>query len=404
MLAKKSFKSQKLIRNYSTPVYLVAGKRTAFGKFGGTLKDISPVDLSVTATKAALEASGVSSTDIDHVIFANVLPSTTDTFYASRHIALKSGAKIETPAYNVNRLCGSGIQALVDAKNMILRGDADVVLATGSENMSLAPHMTYGTRFGTRFEGFKVVDMLMDALTDAYCKTPMAITAESLAEKFSISRADCDLYSLNSHLKALEAYKNNLLQGEIVPYQLKKFTLEKDEHMRETVAINDMNKLPAVFKKDGVVTAATASGIVDGAVSIIVCSESYVKKHNLTPLAVLGQSTVVGVDPHIMGIGPVPAIRKLLEKTGRKLDEIDLLEINEAFAAQTLSCQKELDLNPEKLNIWGGAIALGHPLGASGLRITLTLARQLQALKKKHGIASACIGGGQGIAIEINSC
>eukprot|EP01125_Pyxidicula_operculata_P021848 TRINITY_DN8696_c0_g1_i1.p1 TRINITY_DN8696_c0_g1~~TRINITY_DN8696_c0_g1_i1.p1 ORF type:complete len:407 (+),score=109.13 TRINITY_DN8696_c0_g1_i1:42-1262(+) len=391
------------VRSYSTQskVYLVGAKRTPFGKFGGSLKDVTPNDLGVHSVKATLEDARVAANLIDHVVLGNVVPSTTDTLYGSRHIGLKSGVRTEVPAYAVNRLCGSGIQAIADAKHLIQRGEAECVLAVGTENMSLAPHLTYGARWGTKYGEYKVVDMLQNSLVDALCNTPMAITAENLAVKFNVTRKDCDEYSLNSHRKGSAAYKNNHLQGEIAPFPLKKKTVDRDEHLRDDINIEEMSKLSPVFKKDGTVTAANASGIVDGAASVLVVSEAFLKKHGLKPLAEVGAYAVVGVEPTEMGIGASHAVKKLLAKLNAKVQDIDLFEINEAFAAQVVACAKDLNLDLEKLNVWGGAVALGHPLGATGVRITNTLARQMNTLNKKHGIASACIGGGQGIAIEL---
>eukprot|EP01119_Soliformovum_irregulare_P002436 TRINITY_DN12690_c0_g1_i1.p1 TRINITY_DN12690_c0_g1~~TRINITY_DN12690_c0_g1_i1.p1 ORF type:complete len:411 (+),score=132.81 TRINITY_DN12690_c0_g1_i1:60-1292(+) len=391
-------------RGYATSsknVYLVAGKRTPFGKFGESLKDVTPVDLTVHAAKALLQETQVDPTKIDHVIIGNVTPSTTDTSYAARHVALKIGAKVETPAYNLNRLCGSGIQAIVDAAHMIQRGEANLVLAGGTENMSMTPHLTYGARFGTRFGSYQVVDMLMDSLTDKHAGCPMAITAENLAKDYSISRQECDSYSAESHLRAFKAREH--IKGEIAAFPTKKATVEFDEHIRDKVSTDDMAKLKPSFAKDGVVTPGTASGIVDGAATVFVASEEFVRSNNLKPLAIIGDYTVVGVDPTRMGIGPVPAIEKLLKKINKSIEEIDLIEINEAFAAQTLSCMKQLNIPHDKINIWGGAIAIGHPLGASGVRISMTLARQMAMKGAKNGIASACIGGGQGIALHLKS-
>jgi acetyl-CoA C-acetyltransferase/acetyl-CoA acyltransferase 2 len=384
-------------------VFMTEGKRTPFGKFGGSLMDIAPNALAIHASKAALAAAKIDPTLIDHVIYANVVPSTTDTIYGARHTGLGVGTRIETPAYTVNRLCGSGIQAISDARHLILRGEAECVLVAGSENMSMIPHLTYGTRFGTRFNSFQVVDMLMESLNDKYCNTPMAITAETLGAKYEISRASVDEYTLKSHQKATKAYADNHLAGEIAPVEVKKATVSKDEHIRSDANLADMTKLKAIFKKDGLVTAATGSGIVDGAAAVLVVSEIFAKKHGLNVIAEVGESVAVGVDPAIMGIGPAPAIRQLLKKIGKEQKEIDLFEINEAFAAQVLAVAKELNLSLDKLNIWGGATAIGHPLGATGVRITNTLARQLKSTGKKTGIASACIGGGQGIAIHITS-
>ena len=385
----------------SGKIYLVSGKRTPFGKFGGSLKDISPVDLAVTAAKGAIEDISLDPKKIQHVILGNVVPSTTDTIYGGRHLALKLGCEVETPGYVVNRLCGSGIQSILDAFRMIKTGEAGCVLAAGTENMSLVPHLTYGARFGTKYGPLKNVDMLLDSLTDKYTKSPMGMTAEKLSEQFEVNREDCDEFALNSHMKAAKAYKDGHLQDEIVPVALKRGVCEKDEHLRENATIEDMSKLRPAFKEDGVVTPASASGIVDGAAAVVIASGEFCIKNNLTPLAEVIDGEVVGVDPTIMGIGPSPAIKNILKRNKMELSGIDLVEINEAFAGQALSCVKDLELDKSKLNIWGGAVALGHPLGASGTRITLTLARQLQVTKGEFGIASACIGGGQGIAVLI---
>jgi len=406
----KLTQTKTLTRAFSSAVkggktFLVAGKRTPFGKFGESLKDLSPVDLSLIASKALLKETNLANKleKIDHVILGNVIPATTDTLYGGRHLALKLGLPIHTPAYSVNRLCGSGIQGIVDASHMIQRGEASAVLVSGTENMSLTPHLVYGSRFGTKYGSLTTVDMLLDALTDKYANCPMAITAENLAEEFKITRNDCDKFGMRSHENASAAYKNNKLQGEIAPVQLKKSELSVDEHMRLKTSLEDMAKLKASFKKDGTVTPGTASGVVDGAASVLIASEEFCQKEGLKPIAEIGEYTVVGVEPTKMGIGPSPAIKKLLAKTGLTLKQIDLIEINEAFAAQTLACVKDLGIDINKLNIWGGAIAIGHPLGASGVRITNTLARQLKDTNGKLGIASACIGGGQGIALLLKS-
>ena len=380
-------------------IYLVQGKRTPFGKFGGSLKDITPVDLSVIAAKGLISEIKLDPSKIDHVILGNVVPSSTDTMYGGRHLALKLGCRQETPGLVLNRLCGSGIEALLSAARLIKLGEAECVLAAGTENMSMVPHLTYGSRFGTKYGSLKSVDMLLDALTDQYCQTPMGITAESLSEKFEVTRAQCDEFSYNSHLRASQAYKDGLLQGEIIPVALKRGSCDRDEHLRDDVSLAEMNSLKSTFKTDGVVTAASASGIVDGAAAIIVASEAFIKKEGLTPIAEIIDGHVIGVDPKIMGIGPSPAIKGLLAKNKMTMNQIDLFEINEAFAGQTLSCMKDTGIPHDKINLWGGAVALGHPLGASGVRISLTLARQLQHFKKDYGVASACIGGGQGIAI-----
>eukprot|EP01116_Phalansterium_solitarium_P024109 TRINITY_DN8723_c0_g1_i1.p1 TRINITY_DN8723_c0_g1~~TRINITY_DN8723_c0_g1_i1.p1 ORF type:complete len:448 (-),score=157.24 TRINITY_DN8723_c0_g1_i1:123-1364(-) len=395
-------------RGYATQsgsgrVFLVSGKRTPFGKFGESLRDQSPVDLATHATKAVLADTKLDPARIDHVIVGNVINTTTDTMYCARHVALRSGMPLETPAYNLNRLCGSGIQAIGDALTQIEIGRAQAVIAAGTENMSNVPHLTYGARFGTKYGNLTSVDMLLDALTDKFANLPMGITAEKLGAKYNVTRLECDEFSMQSHEKAAKAYADNNLQGEIAPVTLKKGEISRDEHIREKTSLADMAKLKPSFQKDGLVTPGSASGIVDGAASVLIASEEFCQRHGLTPLAQVVDYVPVGVDPSIMGIGPVPAIRKLLERTGLKFSDIDLFEINEAFAAQTIACAKELSLPMDRLNIWGGATAIGHPLGATGVRITLTLARQLQKKNAKLGIASACIGGGQGIAVLLKA-
>jgi acetyl-CoA acyltransferase 2 len=380
-------------------VFLVQGKRTPFGKFGGSLKDVTPVDLAVHASKALISEIKLDASKIDQFLLGNVVPSSTDTMYGGRHLALKLGCRQETPGLVLNRLCGSGIEAILSAVRLIKLGEAQCVLAAGTENMSMVPHLTYGSRFGTKYGSLKSVDMLLDALTDQYSQTPMGITAENLAEKFEVTRLQCDEFSYNSHVRTAKAYKEGYLQGEIAPFPLKKGSCDRDEHMREDASLEEMKSLRPTFKTDGVVTAASASGIVDGAAAVIIASESFIKREGLTPLAEIIDGFVIGVDPKIMGIGPSPAIKGLLAKTHLKLDQIDLFEINEAFAGQTLACMKDTGIPMEKLNIWGGAVAIGHPLGASGVRIAHTLARQLTQHKLNYGIASACIGGGQGIAV-----
>ena len=380
-------------------IFLVQGKRTPFGKFGGSLKDITPVDLAVHASKALISEIKLDPSKIDQVLLGNVVPSSTDTMYGGRHLALKLGCRLETPGLVLNRLCGSGIEAILEASRLIRLGEAHCVLAAGTENMSMVPHLTYGSRFGTKYGSLKSVDMLLDALTDQYAQTPMGVTAENLSEKFEVTRAQCDEFSHASHIRAATAYKNGLLQGEIAPIPLRKGFCDRDEHLREDVSLEEMKSLKSTFKTDGVVTAASASGIVDGAAAVIVASEAFVKQEGLRPIAEIVDGFVIGVDPKIMGIGPSPAIKGLLARNKMLMDQIDLFEINEAFAGQTLSCMKDTNIPYEKLNVWGGAVALGHPLGASGVRISNTLARQLVHYKLNFGIASACIGRKQVIAI-----
>jgi acetyl-CoA acyltransferase 2 len=382
-------------------VFIVQGKRTPFGKFGGSLGGVNPVDLAVIAAKALFEETKINPDSIDQVIFANVIPSTPDTLYAGRHLALKSGLRVETPGIVINRLCGSGIQALIDGKRLIQSYEAEAILLAGAENMSMVPHLTYGARFGTKYGGLKSQDLLLDTLFDKHVQLPMGITAENLAHEYSVTKEDSDTFAYESHMKAKAAYQKGLIQPELVPIKVDKVDCAKDEHLREDVSLDEMKKLKPTFKKDGTVTAGSASGIVDGACVMIIASEEYVKTHNLNPIAEIIDGEVIGVDPSKMGIGPVPAISKLLKKQSKHISEIDHFEINEAFAPQVIACMKALEIPSEKLNVWGGAVALGHPLGATGLKITLTLARQLQHYGKNYGVSSACIGGGQGIALLI---
>lgn len=388
---------------------MVAAKRTAFGKFGGKLKDMSATDLQVIANKAAIEQSKLSADKIDSVVVGNILHSSGDAGYLARHAALKSGVPIHVPAVTINRLCGSGFQSVVFGAQEIALGDSQVVLCGGSENMTLAPYTVRGNRFGTRFGvDLKLEDSLWAGLNDTYCKLPMALTAENLADQYGISRQDCDEFALQSQHKWQRAQDNGHFKEEITPIPIKgKKGIEQfvvDEHARGGKAvIDELTKLAPVFKKNGTVTAGNASGICDGAGAIIIASEEAVKANNLQPLARLVSYSVAGVEPNIMGIGPVPAINQLLKKTGLTLNQIDILEVNEAFAAQCLAVRKALGLDPEKTNVNGGAIALGHPLAASGSRITANLVYELRRRKAKYAIGSACIGGGQGIAILLES-
>ncbi len=378
-------------------VFIIHGKRTPFGKFGGSLGGLTPVELAVFATEALFQDAKIDPETLDQVIFANVIPSTPDTLYAGRHLALKTGMRVETPAMVVNRLCGSGIEALIMGARLIRNSEAEALLIAGAETLSMAPHLTYGARFGTKYGPLKSQDLLLDTLSDKHTQLAMGITAENLAQDYAISKDESDKYAYESHLKANQAYQANFIQPELTSVN----GCFKDEHLRENVSLDDLKKLKPTFKKEGTVTAGSASGIVDGACAMVVASEEYVKKHKLTPLAEIIGGEVVGVDPSRMGIGPVPAIQLLLQKQKLKISDIDLFEINEAFSPQVIACQKALEIESSRLNIWGGAVALGHPLGATGVKITLTLARQLQTLKKTYGISSACIGGGQGIALLI---
>ena len=394
------------MKKLSKELWIVAAKRTPFGTMNGTLKGISAIDLGVHASKAALEQSTLKADEIDHVILGNVQQTSPDAIYGARHVGLKAGLPIETPALTVNRLCGSGFQAVVNAAEQILLGDAKAVLAVGAENMSQAPHSVWGLRDGQKFgRPPKMVDTLWEALTDSYCNTPMAVTAENLAEKYGITREDADAFGLRSQKKWAAAQEGGFFADEIAPVEVKTRkgtkTLDKDEHARPETTMEILAKLPPVFKKDGVVTAGNASGICDGAAALVVVDGEWAKGRGLTPLAKILQWGVAGVDPTIMGIGPAPAIRSALDRAGIGIGDVDLFDVNEAFAPQFLAVQKELELPEEKVNPNGGAIALGHPLGATGARITTNLVYTARKMGKSISVGSACIGGGQGIALGL---
>lgn len=390
-------------------IYIVAAKRTPFGKFGGKLKDINATDLQVIANKAALEQSKIPTDKIDTVIVGSILHSSSDAGYLARHAALKSGLPITVPACTINRLCGSGFQSVVYGAQEIALGDSQTALCGGTENMSLAPYTVRGNRFGTRLGvDMKLEDSLWAGLFDSYVQLPMAITAENLAEQYKISRQEADALALRSQHRWQAAHEKGVFKDEIAPVTLKGKKGDEifsvDEHPRGKATIEELAKLAPVFKKNGTVTAGNASGICDGAGTIILASEKAVKELNLTPLARLVSYQVSGVDPKVMGIGPVPAIQGLLKKNGLKLDQIDLVDVNEAFSTQWVAVQKALGLDPEKSNVNGGAVALGHPLAASGSRITANLVYELRRRNAKYAIGSACIGGGQGIALLLERC
>lgn len=387
-------------------IVFIAGKRTPFGAFGGSLKDVSGTELTVVAAKATLEQAGVSADKVDHVIIGNVVQSGADAAYLPRHVGLKTGVPVGVGALGVNRLCGSGFQSWVDAVQMIRCGDASIVLAGGVEQMSQIPYVARKVRFdGMRMGNFELEDLMTSALTDAYAKMPMAITAENLGEKYGITREQCDKYAIQTQTRFKAALDKGYFAQEITPVTVEgrkgAVVVDKDEHPKPDSTLEKLATLKSLFKKDGLVTAATASGIVDGAACSLLMSESKAKSLSLKPLARIVSYASVGCDPTIMGIGPAGAARMALEKAGLKLEQMDLVEVNEAFAAQYLAVEKELKLNPEKTNVNGGAIAVGHPLGASGTRIMNHLVYELHRRNGKYALGSACIGGGQGIAIII---
>jgi acetyl-CoA C-acetyltransferase/acetyl-CoA acyltransferase 2 len=387
-------------------VVFISGKRTPFGAFGGSLKDLSATDLGVVSAKATLEQAKLSADKVDHVIFGNVIQSGVDAIYIPRHIGLKAGVPVNVGAFLVNRLCGSGFQAWTSATQMIQTGEASVILAGGTEQMSQAPYVARGMRFGgIRLGNGELEDYMAAALVDAYSKTPMAITAENLAVKYGITREDADKYSLQSQQRYKACFDRGGFAAEMcsVTIEGKKgaVVVDKDEHPRPETNLEKLGQLKPVFKKDGIVTAAGSSGIVDGAACSLLTSESKAKELGLKPMARIVAFASVGCDPSIMGIGPAGASRLALQRAGMKLEQMDLIEVNEAFAAQYLAVQKELGLDPAKTNANGGAIALGHPLGASGTRIMNHLVYELHRRQLKYALGSACIGGGQGIAIII---
>jgi acetyl-CoA C-acetyltransferase len=383
-------------------IVIIDGARTAFGTYGGQLRDTSATDLGVIAAKGALEKSKVDPKQIDHVIFGNVLQTSGDAVYLGRHIGLKSGVPKEVPALTVNRLCGSGLQAILLGAQEIQLGQAEFVLAGGAENMSMAPHQIRGARWGLPLGEQKLEDYLWVALVDSYNGLGMANTAENLGRKYGITRETADEFAYRSHMLAAKARESCRFSEEIVPVTVKTkkgdVVVDKDEHIRPDTTPEALAKLVARFEKNGTVTPGNASGINDGAAAVVVASADAAKKAGLKPLARIVSGGVCGVDPDIMGIGPAPSSRQALERAGLKVSDMDLVEINEAFATQYLAVEKDLGLDREKTNVNGGAIALGHPLGASGARLALTLAYELRKREKRYGLASLCIGGGQGIA------
>jgi acetyl-CoA acyltransferase 2 len=389
----------------SKEVFILGGKRTPMGEYVGALKDVSAIDLGAVAARGALETTRVSPDEIDHTVFGNALQTSGDAIYGARHVALKAGVPFQRPALTVNRLCGSGIQSIISGAQMIQLGEAGTCLVGGMESMSQAPHVIRGARSGFALGQGKLEDSLMVALLDTYCNTPMAGTAENLARKFDISREEQDKYALRSQIEAKRAKDSGYLAEEIVPVEVKtrkgNVLVDQDDHLRPETTLEGLAKLKSAFAKDGFVTAGNASGIVDGAAALVIAGEEFIKGRDLTPMGRIVSWAYAGVEPEIMGIGPVPATRDALKKAGLTINDLDLVEVNEAFASQYLAVEKELGLDRARTNVNGGAIALGHPLGATGTRLVLTVLQELHRRGGRYALATACIGGGQGIAMVV---
>jgi acetyl-CoA acetyltransferase family protein len=388
-------------------VVILGGARTAMAEYVGAFKDVSALELGAHASRAALERSGVQPAWIDHVVMGNALQTSGDAIYGARHVGLKAGLPIEVPALTVNRLCGSGIQSAVSAAQMIRLGEARIALAGGMENMSQAPHVIRGARAGLRLGEGKLEDSLMVALLDTHCGLYMAQTSDNLSRRHGIGREEMDAYALRSQRAAAAAAGRGVFADEIVAVEVprgrKAVRVDADDHPRPETTLEGLAALKPAFGRDGFVTAGNASGIVDGAAALVLAGREEARRRGLKPMASIVSWGVAGVPPEIMGIGPVPASRKALEAAGLSLADMDLVEVNEAFAGQYLAVEKELGLDRDRTNVNGGAIALGHPLGATGSRLLLTLAFELRRRKGRYGLATACIGGGQGIAMILKN-
>jgi len=389
-------------------VVIIEGARTAFGRFGGALRDVAATQLGVAAARGALARSGLAPDAVDHVIFGNVIQSSADAVYLARHVGLGAGVRIECPALTVNRLCGSGLEAAIQGARLIQAGEADAVLAGGCENMSQAPFAVRGARAGLPLGPAALEDTLWQALTDSACGLGMAETAENLAARYEIARDEQDAFAARSHILAARARASGRFAEEIVPVQRPGAgpgagAVAEDEHIRPETTVERLRQLPARFRERGTVTAGNSSGINDGAAAVVLAAESAAARRGLRPLGRLRGWAAVGVPPEIMGIGPAPASREALARAELRLDQIGVVEVNEAFAAQYLAVEKELGLDRERVNPNGGAIALGHPIGASGARLLLTLLYELRHRGERYGLAALCIGGGQGIAAVVEA-
>lgn len=392
---------------FPTDVVILAGARTPMARYNGEFANISAIDLGALAAKEAIKRSSIDPGEIEHVIFGNVQQSSSDAHYGARHVGLKAGLKVETPAVTVNRLCGSGMESISQAAQRIMLGEAKMVLAGGMENMTQVPHVIRGARSGFRLGEGKLEDALMVGLLDPISGCTMSDTAENLAVEYKITRRESDEYALRSQQAAEAAYKACRMSEEIIPVEVgkgkKAHLFSQDDHRRADTTMESLSALPPAFRKDGVVTAGNASGIVDGGAAVVMTTEKIAKERGAKPLGRIVSWATTGVEPRIMGIGPVPSSKKALQLAGLKLEQMDLIEVNEAFAPQYLAVEKALGLNRDKTNVNGGAIALGHPLGATGTRLILTLLLELRRRNQRYGLATACIGGGQGIAMIVES-
>jgi len=386
---------------------IIEGARTPFGVFGGSLRDTSALQLGTHVTKAALSRSGIPASEIDEVVFGNVILTDAQSMYLARHIGLNAGVDQSTPALTLNRLCGSGLEAVVNCASSLMLGTRDVVVAGGVENMSQVPYIANGARWGNQLGNAELVDVLYTGLNDSYVNQVMGYTAENLADDFTIPREAQDEWATISHSRARKAQEKGIFDEEITVIKVRKdgkrAEFSADEGIRSEEELAKLPKLSSVFKQGGSVTAGNASGLNDGASALVLSTESYAKQKGIKPLArILGWGQV-GCDPTRMGLGPVFAIPKALKMAGLELNQIDLIEVNEAFAAQFLAVKQQLNLDPERTNVNGGALALGHPLGASGNRVLYTLTKELRRRNGRYGVASLCIGGGQGIAAVIEA-
>lgn len=396
-----------IVDGVRTPCAEWVGGKRGDGKPGGALRHLSANQLGALAAREVMKRTSLDPGDVDHVIFGHALQTGRDALYGTRHVALGAGVPVATPSLTVNRLCGSGIQSIISSVHCIQLGEARIVLAGGMESMSQAPHVLWGARSGYRFGDGKLEDLLLLSLKDPWCDLYMAQTAEGLARSHSISREEQDRLAFESQQKAATARDRGFFEDEVFPVSVevrgREMEFREDDHVRPSTTLDGLARLPAAFSRDGTVTPGNASGIVDGAAAVVVTSEEEARSRGWTAMARICAWSVVGVEPSVMGIGPVPAIRKLLGATGLSREDIHRFEINEAFAAQYLAVEKELGLDRSKVNVNGGAIAIGHPLGATGTRLVITLARELKLSGLRYGVASACIGGGQGIAMLLEN-